>query len=116
MRRIGLFLIFIVLTGLFTACENHDLAEGNTVRVVVVETADVACGLPVVRMLSTSGAPPTSFNDPIYSAYNLDASLNVKGAELIVVFQQVPGDKLQPCLAVGTWYQSIWIKSAKRLK
>jgi hypothetical protein len=117
MKNLGVFLTFLMFAVFFVGCENHDFGEGRA-TVIVEETADIACGLPVIRFLTApDGSAPADFSgSEVFTAFNLESSLIVEGAELIITFDEVPAEKLQPCLAVGTWYQSIWITSARRIK
>ena len=109
-----------IIIGLLFILLSCDDSETNTVEeftVVVESTADLACALPLVRfkdsMLKVKGK--TSVESLVYTAYQLDPSLNVQGAELIIEFKDVLPEDLRVCNTLGIFYPSIAIVTATKV-
>lgn len=109
-RLIIFGLIFFLLS-----CDDNDAVVEFTV--VVENTADIACALPLVRfkdnMLKVKGK--TSVESLVYTAYHLDPSLNVQGAELIIEFKDVLPEDYRVCNTLGIFYPSIAIVKATKV-
>ena len=107
-------IIFALLFILSSCDDSADTIEEFTV--VVENTADVACSLPLIRFKDSmlKVKRKTSVESLVYTAYHLDASLNVEGAELIIEFNDVLPEDYRACNTLGIWYPSIAIVRARK--
>ncbi|MEP1956742.1 MAG: hypothetical protein ABJ333_15340 [Algoriphagus sp.] len=96
------------------SCEKEETPI-NEFRVVVESTADISCGLPVIRFLDKESEVKrlTDFNTLSYNAYSLDNSLNTAGDTLIIQFIKLSDENFRICNRLGISYPGIKIVSAR---
>lgn len=97
------------------SCESENALYNNEFTVIVEDTADLACGLPVIRFLDKTSPvrKKTSLETLTYSAYELDDSLNIVGTKLIVEFTEVSPENSRVCNTLGVSYPGITIVNAR---
>ncbi len=96
------------------SCDDDALPEGEFV-VIVENTSDVACGLPVIRFLDNGKQvrKRTGHETMIYLARHLDSTLNVVDTKLVISFSEVAIEDIRVCNALGIMNPQISIVSAR---
>jgi hypothetical protein len=104
---LGLFILY--------SCDNEDTLADNEFLVVIENTADIACSLPVIHFLQKEEQvkKKTSIETLTYNAYHLDNSLNVVGTKLIIEFTRISTQDIHVCNTLGTGYPGISIVRAR---
>lgn len=119
MRTNSMNLKYLAIIGVlfsFSCQEDLDPRE-REFAVVIEQTSDISCGLPVIRFLDREDEvkEKTLKKSLIYNAVNLEESLNVVGKELIIEFEEVQEKDFRPCLAIGIPYPGISIVKARSI-
>ena len=114
MNRIGK-IIFGLFVSMTFSCDDTDSTNSDEFTVVVESTADLACGLPLIRFTGNfiQVRSKTSRESLVYNAYHLDHSLNVLGTRLVVRFEDVAVEDLVVCNMLGMGYPAVAIVSAR---
>jgi len=97
------------------SCQDDPDPRKEEFAVIIEETNDISCGLPVIRFLDREEEVrgKTKKETLSYNAYGLEQSLNVEGNELIIEFGEVPEENFRACLAIGISYPGIAILKAR---
>lgn len=87
----------------------------NEFRVVVENTADISCGLPIISFLDKEADVKQRTNRETlsYNAYSLDNSLNTAGNILLIEFTELSDQDIRVCNTLGIPYPGIKILSAR---
>jgi hypothetical protein len=89
----------------FSCQEDLDPRE-KEFEVVIEQTSDMSCGLPVIRFLDREDEvkEKTQRESLVYNAFNLEESLNEVGKELIIEFEEVQEKDFRICNHYGISY------------
>jgi hypothetical protein len=104
-------------TFLLLSCGNDEILPGNEFTVIVENTSDLACALPVIRFLDKEieVKKKTKLETLTYNAYHLNNSLNVNGRKLIIEFTLVANEDMRACNTLGIGFPGISITNARFL-
>ena len=112
------YLVFIAVMLCVAACSDKDddeLLKLCDKRIVVVDTQDINCGLPMVRFRDTS-VIRTLTGHPSWElclVNGLPEKYNVIGQELIVCARKLRPNEERVCLTIGPSYPTVKITSVK---
>lgn len=97
------------------SCRDDSDPRTKEFTVIVEQTNDISCHLPVIRFLDREDEvrAKTKKETLSYNAYELEKSLNVIGNELIIEFGKVQEEDFRACLAIGISYPEIAILKAR---
>ena len=115
MNRSGL-VVAGLLIGVVLSCDDDSMSGSNEFTVIVESTSDMACFLPIIRFTNKfeKVREKTSLETLVYNAYQLDNSLNVVGAQLIIEFEDVAPEDFRACNTLYIGYPGITIINARR--
>lgn len=100
---------------MFISCRDEQVIPNNEFTVIVENTNDPACHLPLIRFLEKENQVKkrTSYESLVYNAYFLDNNLNIVGKKLIIEFKDVDLKDLRVCNTMWIGYPGIAIVSAR---
>ena len=117
MRTHSIKLKYLAIIGiLFSFSCQEDLDPRiKEFSVIIEQTSDSSCGLPVIRFLEREDEvrAKTKKESLTYNAFNLEESLNVVGKELIIEFGEIQEKDFRPCNTLGISYPAISILKAR---
>jgi hypothetical protein len=107
--------IFLLIFLIASSCEKEEPIIKNEFRVVVEDTRDLACYLPVIRFLDKEDQvkKQTDLETLTYSAINLDNSFNITGNILIIEFRKVKDEELRICNTLGIPFPGVFIVNTR---
>jgi hypothetical protein len=107
-------LTFLLLILFASSCDKEGMPFKEFI-VIVEATADVSCGLPVIRFLGKEAEvrQRTNLEALTYNAYSLDNSLNTAGILLYIEFTELSDQDFRACNTLGITYPGIKITSAR---
>jgi hypothetical protein len=112
------YLICIAVTLCIAACSDKDTADEFTLcnkEIVVVDTIDINCRLPMVRFRDTSVIRQLT-GHPSWELCLVDGlpeKYNVIGKALIVCARRLRPDEDRPCLTIGPSYPIVKVYAVK---
>jgi hypothetical protein len=107
--------IFLLIFLIASSCEKEEPIIKNEFRVVVEDTRDLACYLPVIRFLDKEAQVKqrTNLETLTYNALKLENALNVAGNILIIEFNQVADPDIRVCNTFGIPIPGVSIVKAR---